>query len=100
MWQSLMRAVCLRHDPRLAEEQAREILKVVPREAEAHILLGAALSTQRRTLLRLPRFARLLALILITPRAGANLPPNCASRATRPLRRTPMPKSSAPHAQS
>ena len=38
----------LRRDPRLAEEQAREILAVVPHAAEAYVLLGTALSLQGR----------------------------------------------------
>ena len=39
----------LGRDPRLAEEQAREILRVVPQAAPAHALLGAALGLQGRT---------------------------------------------------
>jgi tetratricopeptide (TPR) repeat protein len=39
----------LGREPRLAEEQAREIIHVVPRAADAHILLGVALSLQGQT---------------------------------------------------
>lgn len=38
----------LRRNPALAEEQCREILKVVPNSADAHRLLGSALAAQER----------------------------------------------------
>ena len=38
----------LQRDARLAEQQCREILKVLPDTAEAHRLLGSALAAQRR----------------------------------------------------
>ncbi len=38
----------LQRDPRLAEQQCREILKVLPDTAEAHCLLGSALAAQQR----------------------------------------------------
>jgi len=48
-------AVALQHthrlpqrDPRLAEQQCREILKVLPDTAKAHHLLGSALAAQQR----------------------------------------------------
>jgi tetratricopeptide (TPR) repeat protein len=38
----------LQRDPRLAEQQCREILKVLPDTAKAHHLLGSALAAQQR----------------------------------------------------
>jgi tetratricopeptide (TPR) repeat protein len=38
----------LQRDPKLAEQQCREILKVLPNTAEAHHLLGSALAAQQR----------------------------------------------------